>query len=97
MGIHLVNDGTLNLNGTTTYTITVLTYGSTTVTPSNLALFADNFSFSGLPNVNLTPTNITVQFVPVPEPAAVIGLAFAGLCTSRVIRNWIQRPLKWVK
>jgi hypothetical protein len=90
MGIHLVNDGTLNLTGGTTYTITVLTYGSTTATPSNLSLFADNFSFSGLPVLNLGPSNITVQFTPVPEPVVVFGLTFAGLCTFRVFRNRIQ-------
>jgi hypothetical protein len=90
LGIHLVNDGTLNLNGGTTYTITVLTYGSTTATPSNLALFADNFTFSGLPVLNFGPTSTSVQFTPVPEPVAVFGLSFAGLYTFRVIRNRIK-------
>jgi autotransporter-associated beta strand protein len=96
MTIHLFNDGTLNLNGTTPYTITVATYGSTTATNTNYALTADNFSFSGSPSVSSTANALVVQFVPVPEPAVgLVGLAGAGFWYLRrlVSRRENAHPL----
>jgi fibronectin-binding autotransporter adhesin len=87
--IHLFNDGTLNLNGTTAYSITVATFGSTNTTAgTNYTVLADNFSFSGTPTVNLTGgTALTVSFTPVPEPVAVFGLVAVGLGARRLARK----------
>jgi hypothetical protein len=76
--IHLFNDGTLNLSGSTVYTITLATYGSTNATATNYTVLADNFAFSGSPTVTAGATILSINFTPVPEPAAALGFAAVG-------------------
>ena len=95
--VRLTNDGTLNLSGSNTYTVTVLTYdvlgtGLTAFTnqpnPANFAVAAENFAFASTPLVTLNGGALSVTFtpVPVPEPATVVAVAAAGLGLAH--RRW---------
>ncbi|MFO0852206.1 MAG: autotransporter-associated beta strand repeat-containing protein [Gemmataceae bacterium] len=92
MLIELVNAGDLDLSGTSTYTVTVAAYGSTTATPANFSVTAVNFALAELPVVTVTGAGLEVRFVPapVPEPAAVLALAAAGLAAVGLAR--LVRP-----
>ena len=94
MTIRLFNDGTLDLSGSTNYTITVLTYdtlgsGLTPFTneahPANFAATAINFSFASDPLITLNGGELSLTFtpLPVPEPATVLGVAACALGLGR--------------
>jgi autotransporter-associated beta strand protein len=85
--IHLFNDGTLNLNGLTNYSITLVNYGSTNATAVNYSVLADNFSLAGTPIVSVTSSTLSLSFTPVPEPAVVFGLAAVGAIGVRLRRK----------
>jgi hypothetical protein len=85
--IHLFNDGTLNLSGSTIYTITLATYGSTNATATNYTVLADNFAFNGSPTVTVGSTILSISFTPVPEPAAALGFAAVGAIGLRLRRR----------
>jgi autotransporter-associated beta strand protein len=93
--IRLTNDGTLDLTGASTYTVTVLNYGQlgsglTEFTdqsaPTHFAVAADNFTFASPPLISLGGGALTVRFTPTPEPAGLLGcvaLAAAGWAVRR--------------
>jgi autotransporter-associated beta strand protein len=85
--IHLFNDGTLNLNGLTTYSITLVTYGSTNATTANYSVLADNFSLAGTPIISVTSSTLSLSFTPVPEPATALGVAVVGTIGVRLRRK----------
>jgi hypothetical protein len=91
--ISLTNDGTLNLNGHTSFSWTVisLTSGSLgSITSSDFNVVAPtNFSFSDTPSVDLESNAVIVQFIPtvVPEPGWIIGLASGVLVIGRLRRR----------
>lgn len=89
--LDLVNDGTLNLSGTQTYSITVATFGSSNAAAANFALNSVNFAFSGTPLVTVSGASVVVQFSPVPEPGWGLGFVAAGLCFVRHVRRRIVR------
>jgi fibronectin-binding autotransporter adhesin len=84
--IHLFNDGTLDLTGSATYSVTLANFGSTNTTSANYSVVADNFAFSGTPGVTVTGTSLSLTFTPVPEPVAVLGVAALGAISSRIRR-----------
>jgi len=101
MTIRLTNDGTLDLSGNTTYTVTVLTYftldaGSLTEfinqsNPTHFAAAAENFQFAATPLISLSGGNLSISFVPVPEPASVLAVAAAAGFTATWLRRRIGR------
>jgi len=90
--IRLTNDGTLDLSGNTSYTVTVLNYhtldtGSLSeftnqTNPAYFAVAADNFTLAGDPLVSLSGGDLSVTFTPVPEPGAVLAVAAGGLALA---------------
>jgi hypothetical protein len=85
--IHLFNDGTLNLNGLTNYSITLVSYGSTNATAANYSVLADNFSLAGTPIISVTSSTLSLSFTPVPEPAAALGVVVVGTIGVRLRRK----------
>jgi hypothetical protein len=88
--IRLVNTGQLEIG--VSYTVVVATYGSTAnLVQTDFTIGApEGFGFDGTPLVTLSPTQLTVTFVPVPEPAAVLGVAGLGLAAGWAARR--RRP-----
>jgi autotransporter-associated beta strand protein len=84
--IRLTDDGTLDLSGSASYTITLLTYGGLGTIPGNtnlptsnhFTLVAENFTFSGPVFWSLSGSALSITFTPVPEPGSVLGCAAAA-------------------
>lgn len=96
--IRLTNDGTLDLSGTSSYTVTVLSYdvlgsGLTAFTndpnPAFFAVAAENFAFASPPLVTLNGGALSVTFTPtpVPEPGTLLAVAAVGLGLIAVRRR----------
>jgi autotransporter-associated beta strand protein len=88
MTIHLSNDGTLRTGDH--YLFTLLVSSSSTATPANFALVADNFAFSGTTSVLVQGGALRVTFVPVPEPTTTFGAVALTAGAFRILRRRLR-------
>jgi autotransporter-associated beta strand protein len=88
--VRLTDDGTLDLSGSASYTITLLTYtgrGEPTgfanrPTGDHVDLVAENFTFSGPILWTMNDSVLSITFTPVPEPAGLL------MCAAVAAAGW---------
>jgi hypothetical protein len=96
LAIYLTGTGGLALG--TPYSLRFLDTGSAPITfpgggfDPNLFSVIANFDLTAVSIVNPSSGALVVNFTPVPEPVAVLGLAAAAVGLARVTRSIRRRP-----